>query len=300
MNRFLFKTLIICAVGGLLVVIIIILFVLFYQYTFNPRKNTITQTHSHSFSITPVVTGTFASESNTHWLITHLILTKLFQQDPLLANWFFNTSNAFVLKGAITSLNATPIAEYTSYAQFSQDLADGQFPKGISWVMYGLESTTNSPIEEKQHPATYLKAFAALAHAHNLKVMEVPGRDLVYVKGADCVKVRGESTDQAYLRCQIPAATQYADIFLVEAQGDQKDVSTYTNLVASAKAQVRSINPTITVMSGLTTDRGDSASQILACWQATHALVSGYWMNSTIPTLSVAEQALNAIHTAGG
>lgn len=195
-------------------------------------------------------------------------------------------------------LAATPLASYTSYAQFAQDLADGSFPAGVKWVMFGLESTSASPEVEKRNPALYLKDFALLAHRHGLHVMEVPGRDLVGVPGAACRAQTGEKFDHAFLRCHIPADARYADVLLIEAQGDQSDVRAYSALVSAAASQVQAVAPDITVMSGLTTDRGDSAAQIFACWEATHAAVSGYWMNSSTSTLPVAAQVLNLIRAA--
>lgn len=236
----------------------------------------------------------------THWLITTNILNSLQKSDPTTTNWFFNTPNAFVKSSPVSDYSTTPIIGYTSYAQFQQDLSVGIFPKGIIWVLYNIESTTDSPLIEKQHPAEYLQKFAFLAHSHTLKVMEVPGRDLMLVNGADCVKHAGENLDQAYIRCQIPAASHLADIYLVEAQADQPDTTAYVNLVKEAVNQVHSFSPTITVMSGLTTDRGDTPTQIFASWQATHSMVSGYWMNSTTATLPVAVQALDEIKAAGG
>jgi len=195
-------------------------------------------------------------------------------------------------------LAATPLASYTSYAQFAQDLADGSFPAGVKWVMFGLESTSASPEVEKQNPAAYLKDFALLAHRHGLHVIEVPGRDLVGVPGAACRAQTGEKFDHAFLRCHIPADARYADVLLIEAQGDQSDVPAYSALVTAAASQVQAVAPGISVMSGLTTDRGDSAAQIFACWEATHATVSGYWMNSSTSTLPVAAQVLNLIRAA--
>jgi hypothetical protein len=232
------------------------------------------------------------------WLMTKNLLSKISDLDKASAKWFFNSPDAFVKGSAMPGLAATPIAGYTSYAQFSQDLADGSFPAGVKWVMYGLESTTNSPEVEKQNPAEYLKDFALLAHQHNLHVIEVPGRDLVGVPGAACQARTGEKYDQAFLRCHIAADARYANVFLIEAQGDQTDVSAYSALVTAAAGQVLAVAPHIRVMAGLTSDRGGSADQIFACWKATDTAVSGYWMNSTTSTLPVAAQALDLIRAA--
>ena len=232
------------------------------------------------------------------WIITKSLLSKISRLDAASARWFFNSPRAFVKGPPISGFAATPLAGYTSYAQFAHDLADGSFPAGVKWVMFGLESTTDSPVAEKQNPGVYLKDFALLAHRHNLRVVEVPGRDLVGVPGAACQARPGEKYDHAFLRCHIPADARYADVLLTEAQGDQSDVSAYTALVTAATRQVRAQAPRISVMAGLTTDRGDSAGQIFGCWKATHAAVSGYWMNSTSSTLPVAARVFDQIRAA--
>lgn len=270
------------------------------QYDYNLFIREVIAQENVSPTQNPTITQMPPNNGVSHWLITTNILNGLKNSDPATANWFFNTSNAFVKSNPVSGFSATTLASYTSYAQFQQDLSSGAYPKGDLWVMYGIESTTNSPLIEKQHPVQYLQKFAILAHQHNLKVMEVPGRDLVFVQGADCRNNSGENIDQAYIRCQIPAASHLADIYQVEAQGDQSNIAAYTSLVREAVDQVRSLSPTITVMSGLTTDRGDTPSQIFTSWQATHTMVSGYWMNSTTSTLQVAAQALDEIKAAGG
>jgi hypothetical protein len=229
------------------------------------------------------------------WLMTKSLLSKMNTLDSASARWFFNAPSAFVKGSVLPAFAATPMASYTSYAQFAQDLADGSFPAGVKWVMYGLESTTDSPLVEKQNPAVYLKHFAQLAHQHGLQVIEVPGQDLMGVPGAACRSQPGEPFAQAYVRCRIPAAAHYADAYLIEAQGLQTDISKYAGLVTAAASQVRAVAPHIRVMSGLTTDRADSAAQIFNCWMATRKHVSGYWMNSTAATLPVAAQALDLI-----
>jgi hypothetical protein len=239
-----------------------------------------------------------AQRAASRWIMTASLLSRMCRLDATSTAWFFNSPNAFVKGPAIPGLAASPLASYTSYAQFAHDLADGSFPAGVKWVMFGLESTTDSPTVEKQNPALYLKDFALLAHRHHLGVIEVPGQDLVEVPGAACQAQPGEKFYDAFLRCHIPADARYADVFLVEAQGDQADVATYAALVTAAAEQVRALAPGISVMAGLSTDRGDSAAQIFACWKATRATVAGYWMNSTVSTLPVAAQALDLIRGA--
>lgn len=233
-----------------------------------------------------------------HWLMTSDHLSALYAQDPQTATWFFNTPNSFSMGDAVTGLNATVVKGYKSYSAFAGDVANNQIPASVKWVQYDNESWNLTPTVEAQHPAKYMQEFAQLAHQHGLKVIETPARDLMVVSGADCRSQSGETSEAAYIRCGIAADAQYADIYEIQAQALQPSVTAYQNFVTAALAQLRTKNPTMPVLAGLTTDRGDSANVIYANWQATHNQVSGYWMNTTTPTFPVAKTVLDTIRSA--
>jgi hypothetical protein len=257
--------------------------------------------YSHAAS-DPNVSAT-GSHTPEHWLMTSNLVSAYLQQQPSNAGWFFNTTKAFTMDAAgdqIAGISALPLRNYKSYAQFARDIASHAIPASVHRVVYDNENWSYTPRAEAQQPATYMKMFATLAHQHGLQVYEVPARDLVDVSGAACHQSGSESVDQAYIRCRIPADAQYADYYEVQAQADQANTASYTNLVEAARTQIKAVAPTITFMSGFTTDRGNNAAQIVACWKATHTLVSGYWMNSTSSTFQVAKQAFTQIRTYGG
>lgn len=235
-----------------------------------------------------------------HWLMVSGDLNMLMSQDPQSAKWFFNTPNAFSMGSSVAGLSATTVKNYKSYAQFSSDITSNAIPSTTKWVMYDNESWNLTPSIESLHPLHYMQAFAQLAHQHGLKVIETPARDLMQVKGGDCTVQKGETVEAAYIRCGIAAGAQYADIYEIQAQALQPNVTSYKSFVTAAVAQAKSKQPNITVMAGLTTDRGDSANQIYANWQATHAQVSGYWMNTTTPTFPVAKTVFDTIRAANG
>lgn len=235
-----------------------------------------------------------------HWLMVSGDLSMLMSQDPQSAKWFFNTPNAFSMGSSVVGLSATTVKNYKSYAQFSSDISNNVIPSTTKWVMYDNESWDLTPLTESQNPIHYMQAFAQLAHQHGLKVIETPARDLMQVKGGNCTVKSGETIEVAYIRCGIAADAKYADVYEIQAQALQPNVTAYKNFVAAAITQAKAKNPNITVMAGLTTDRGDSANQIYANWQATHTQVSGYWMNTTIQTFPVAKTVLDTIRAANG
>ncbi len=158
---------------------------------------------------------------------------------------------------------------YTSEAQF--EAAAASLPVG-SWVMYGLESTTNSPLAEKQDPKTYLSQFSRTAHDHGLHSIIVPGIDLVNVSGSNVHANPGEPGWQAYLRTGIPGACDNADVFLCESQSLQAQLATFNSLLSQAKAQV----PDAVMWGGLTTDRSsDTAQNYAAAYAGGLGLAAG-------------------------
>jgi hypothetical protein len=145
-----------------------------------------------------------------------------------------------------------------------------------------------------------MRKFADLAHQHGLKVIETPARDLMSVPGGACIRRSGQTNDQAYLACHIPQAARYADIYEIQAQADQSSTSGYARFVRAAQHQALAANRHLVLLAGLTTDRGGSAAQILACWKASKKLVTGYWMNTNPGTVRTAAKALTLIRQAGG
>src|SRR5207247_2570763 len=87
------------------------------------------------------------------------------------------------------------------------------------WGQYDVEMWAQTPVNEQQNPALYMKLFAQLAHANGYGVIEVPARDLAQVPGSACPQLPGENLDRWFVRCNMAgAAAAYADIFVLQAQ----------------------------------------------------------------------------------
>ncbi len=93
--------------------------------------------------------------------------------------------------------------DYTSYAQFSSDIASGAITYPYKWVMYDPEEWSQTPASEQQDPVRYMELFGTLAHAHGLKAIEAPAMDLCSVASAGC-------RARTWLRCRIEAAAPLA------------------------------------------------------------------------------------------
>lgn len=237
------------------------------------------------------------TSSAGRWLTGSSSVTEIAAMSRRDASHFFNSSRSFVIGHAVKGYAAAPVADFKSYAAFGKTV--GQLHRG-QWVMYDNEHWTFTPVGEQRHPATYMRKFANLAHQHGLKVIEAPARDLMAVPGGDCTRQPGQTTDKAYLACGIPKDARYADIYEIQAQADQPTTSGYAAFVKSARRQALAANQNLVLLAGLTTDRGGSPAQILACWKATNKLVAGYWMNTNARTVRAATNALTQIRRAGG
>jgi len=101
---------------------------------------------------------------------------------------------ATVAAGAAAATFSTAAASgvlvYNSYAQFAADIASHAIAPAYTWVMYDPEYWALTPLNEQQNPGLYMQQFGQLAHAHGLKVIEAPGRDLALVPGAACPQAR--------------------------------------------------------------------------------------------------------------
>lgn len=256
--------------------------------------STVTGTPTQATLAPSVTRSVAATQTSQDWLIGQGMLDKLIQAQPATTAWFYNTPNAYDLSAAPAGYATTNVVDFTSYAAFQKQVRS---LSAGTWVQYDNEAWTATPLVEQQKPVTYMRAFAALAHRHGLKVIETPARDLMTVPGAVCKQQPGETIDAAYLRCGLPAAAQYANAFDVQAQADQGSLPAYTSLVAAAATQFHHLNPAAPVLSGLSTDRGASATTLYNCWAATHTLVQGFWLNTQTASVPVALAALDAIKT---
>jgi hypothetical protein len=150
-------------------------------------------------------------------------------------------------------------------------------------VLYDPERWPRTPGVEQRDPATYLRRFAELAHAHGLRVIEAPARTLMAVAGANCRRNAGETLERATLRCSLPAsAARYADVVEIQSQVSQRDASAYASYVRTAAAQARAANPKVVVLAGLSTSPGDTAAtsgELVAAAEAARGDVAGYYLS---------------------
>jgi hypothetical protein len=162
----------------------------------------------------------------------------------------------------------TPVLNYTSYAQFSSDIASGAITYPYKWVMYDPEDWAQTPVGEQQDPVKYMKLFGQLAHAHGLKVVEAPAMDLCSVSGTSYPRLSGETCAQWNTRVNIAgAAATDADLYVLQDESNTTNLSAYDSLYTSSVAQARAANSAVKVYSEVSTANG-TADQMTAAAQS--------------------------------
>jgi hypothetical protein len=215
--------------------------------------------------------GAASAATKPAWLMTAANVQSLSQTDSATAAHFFNTASSYGAGASLvkTPVQAgyatTPVLNYTSYAQFSSDIASGAIKYPYKWVMYDPENWASTPAAEAQDPVKYLKLFGQLAHAHGLKVAEAPSLDLCSVTGTVYPRQAGESCLQWYSRVNIAgAAATGSDIYILQDESNTANLSQYASLYASSASQARAASSAVKVYSEVSTANGTAAQMTAA------------------------------------
>jgi hypothetical protein len=241
--------------------------------------------------------------ATTHrWIVTGWNIHLLYDRNAGLARHFFNTPKSYgtgierTANPVIDGMAATPVLWYTSYQKFASDVQSGAITYPYKWVFYDPEGWTHTPLAERQDPGTYMRMFAQLAHAHGLKVIESPARNLGLTAGSFCPKQQGETLDSWYLRCNIAGlAAAYGDAVVIQDQANQKDLAVYQSFFNTAKQQALAANPSIPLFPVLSTNRGSPATMIAAAKSVT---TTGYYVTIRHHRISEAAEFFNAMKAA--
>jgi hypothetical protein len=205
------------------------------------------------------------------WFMTAGNIQSLSQTDSATAAHFFNTSTAYGAGASLvqTPVQAgyatTPVLDFTSYAQFSSDIASGAIKYPYKWVMYDPEDWSQTPVDEQDNPVKYMEAFGTLAHAHGLKVVEAPAMDLCSVTGTAYPRQSGETCSQWYTRVNMAgAAAKDGNIYILQDESNIPNLSVYDSLYTSSASQARVANSAAKVYSEVSTANGTVAQMTAA------------------------------------
>jgi len=243
-----------------------------------------------------------AATTTPGWLMGAGTLAGINAADPALTAAVLNTPATYGAGSSLTGnpiqpgLAATPVLDYTSYAQFASDIANSRISFPYQWVMYDPEKWAQTPLNEQQNPDQYMTLFGQLAHVHGLKVIMAPALDLGYVPGAVTPRLPGETIGHWYLRANIAtAAAASGNIVNVQTESLTTSLPAYDTLFNGAAAQARAANPAVQVFTEVSTVNG-TATQMTAAAESVSP--DGYYLAAPGATAQ-AVQFVQNMHTAG-
>jgi hypothetical protein len=246
--------------------------------------------------------GAASAATTPGWLMGAGTLAGINAADPALTAAVLNTPATYGAGASLTGnpiqpgLAATPVLDYTSYAQFAADIANSRISFPYQWVMYDPEKWAQTPLNEQQNPDQYMTLFGQLAHVHGLKVIMAPALDLGYVPGAVTPRLTGEAIGHWYLRANIATAAAAAgNIVNVQTESLTTSLPAYDTLFNGAAAQARAANPAVQVFTEVSTVNG-TATQMTAAAESVSP--DGYYLAAPGATAE-ADQFVQNMHTAG-
>ena len=176
------------------------------------------------------------------------------------------------------SVAVVPTVSFKSFATLRDTINSGRLRPGIRAVIYDSEHWAQTPSIEQLDPAGYYLQAATVVHAHGLIFIATPAMDLVNAAG-------GKAADPAqdFLARGIDGSVAtYADVVDVQSQSLEEDTAAYRDFVLRAAAQIKSANPAVTVIAGLSTNPRDSAitsGMLVSDMTSVAGTASGFWLN---------------------
>ncbi len=215
------------------------------------------------------------------WLLTRSALSQLIRDRQ--ARERLEAARVFELlqpgQQPLPGVTADTVVTFASAAALEQAVTGGQLPSGAYGVLYDPEAWSFTPPGEQRDPVRAAAQAAVVAHAHGLRLFVTPALNLTTVLAAGS----GQPRWQAFLGLGILGQlARVADAVEFQAQSLERNTAAYAAFVRAATAQAKAADPRVTVLAGLSTNPPgtpvDSAHLTYAI-QATHAMVSGYWLN---------------------
>lgn len=146
--------------------------------------------------------------------------------------------------------------------------------------MYDNEAWSLTPSTEQKNPAHYEQVFAQLAHAHGYMMMSAPAMNLVTLQPG---YIASNGQWEQYVSFGFPAfSARYADAYVVQSQGLETNLNSFTPMVTQAASQARNANPAVFVLAGLSTGpqgHNVTGEQLADAGGSTGGSVDGYWLN---------------------
>jgi Cellulase (glycosyl hydrolase family 5) len=220
------------------------------------------------------------------WIVDAGALSRVAALDEPLAVHVFDTPRTFVTGATaatvVTELTpaALPTASFPSEASLAAAVQDGTVPPGTRAVMLESSHSRLTPAAEQRHPASYYQRAAGVAHAAGLLLIAAPALSLVE---AEAPRTPAPKLYSKFVALGIAgAAARYADVYAVQAQGEETRTAAYARFVRRASAQAEFAHPGVELLATVSTRPGGgrkpSGSALARAVLATEGTVSGYWL----------------------
>lgn len=220
------------------------------------------------------------------WIVTGTALRTLTTLSPGISRHFFDSPRVFAVganSNALAALSdpaALSTAKFTNENSLAAAVAGGALPIGTRAVMFEDESGPRTPLAQQRNPGLYYNRAAQVAHRAGLLLIAAPATDLVL---AQAPGTRPGRQYTAFLRHGIAGAVaRYADVYMIDAQGEQRHPSRYASFIRSVSAQAAAAHPGIELLAGMSTNPNgvkQPSKALLKAALPVRAQVAGFALN---------------------
>lgn len=164
-----------------------------------------------------------------------------------------------------------PTADFHAASQLIQAIVAHELAPGVRAVIYDNERLANTPTAEQQNIQRYTERAAAAARVAGLQSV------------CDFIEPDRLPPRQRTAANEVPPCSI---VGLNTVQQSERSTARYRAVVARDVAVIRSVDPTVPIIAGLSSNpRGApvTAAELTADMEATASLVNGYWLNVPAP-----------------
>jgi hypothetical protein len=213
------------------------------------------------------------------WVTAKGTMDAIAAVDPEVAEAAFVSDHAIALGGRPGAISGR---SWASCAGFEADLSAGAIGADVRVAMYDPERWRHTPAEEQRDPLGAMARFGEVARGHGYVCVITPHPGLLSVEGSALARRADETEEAAYERSGITeAAARAADIVETQAQRLQNRPDAYRELVSATAARARGANPSVLVLSGLSTSPGFPATpqMLLDAWASVRDVADGHYIS---------------------
>lgn len=210
-------------------------------------------------------------QSKRYWIISTAALNDVVANSSarsmLAADTIFVPGKQSELVSSATSgLHIIPTETFTSESDLASTLKSNTIDPSTKAILYDNEDWQLTPAKEQSNPVLYYKKAAALVHS----------RGYIFV---------GTPVSKTHPNITVEIAP-YVDVLDIQSQYDQAVAATYSSHVTPLAKAASQANPSVIILSGLSTNPSagiPTPQQLIDDAHAVWGAVKGYWLNIPSP-----------------